>query len=79
MGYRSDSIEISRDMGPLRPKDCKKSRYSSGIEIFKREWNLQTGMKISSKPHSKAARALVVGDSWGPDWKFQARMNISSD
>ena len=38
MGYRSDSVAVSRDMGPLRcvlrgPKDQKNSRFRSRLKI----------------------------------------------
>ena len=39
---------------PRGLKDRRSSRYSSGIENFKREWNLPARMKVSSEPHSQA-------------------------
>ena len=45
-------------------------KFSGENETFNREWNFQAG---------HTARALVVGNSRGRDWKFQARMKFSSE
>ena len=84
--YYVPSISGKRTGYPRRgPKDWKNSRFRSGIEIFKRpisDRNLQSRLKISSEPHSKAPfcgeltrLGLKVSSEieiFNRDWKFQA-------
>ena len=74
---------------PRGPKDWKFSRFLSGIEIFKREWNLQSRMKSSIEPHSKGSNCGEFSRSrlkcssenavFKREWNFHAKsLKISS-